>query len=69
MYRIVHNPQTGLYRIERRGLLGWAFVVHPETRDYLDFDDVEAARDWLCQHSRPGDQRARRWQVVHDCDG
>ena len=33
MYRIVHNELTGVYRIERHGLLGWSFVTHPPTRD------------------------------------
>jgi hypothetical protein len=68
MYRIVHNEQTGNYRVEKRGLLGWAFVSDPQTRDYLGFADAESARRWIRSKTRQNDNSARRWRVVSDCD-
>ena len=67
MYRIVHNQQTDSYRVEKRGLLGWAFVSDPQTGDYLTFDDVSKARRWVCTKVRHKDPDTRRWKVVSDC--
>ncbi len=68
MYRIVHNELTGVYRIERHGLLGWSFVTHPSTRDYLGFRTLAKARRWVCRHSRHRGRDSRRWKVVSDCE-
>jgi hypothetical protein len=66
MYRIVYNEVTDLYRVEKRGLLGWGFVTDPETRDYLSFGDLESAKCWVRDHTEGGAE-ARRWRVVTDC--
>lgn len=66
MYRIVHNEQTGSYRIEKRGLLGWTFIDDPQTDGYLGFDDVDAARAWIQQRNKRQNGN-RRWKVVADC--
>lgn len=68
MYRIVHNEQTNKYRVEKRGLLGWAFVNDPQTGDYLGFDKVDEARRWVKNHIRRDNQSTRRWKVVSDCN-
>ena len=68
MYRIVHNEQTDSYRVERRGVLGWAFVSDPQTGDYLGFADVDEARAWVRNRTRPDDGVARRWKVVSECN-
>jgi len=67
MYRIVHNERSGSFRVERRGLLGWAFVTDPATRDYLSFRDLDEARTWVRQRARADDTGPRRWKVVSDC--
>ena len=67
MYRIVHNEQTGSYRVEKRGLLGWAFVSDPQTGDYLGFEDADAARAWVRGKVHRDDKNTRRWKVVSDC--
>jgi hypothetical protein len=67
MYRIVHNPQTGLYRIEKRGWFGWNFVTDPASGDYLGFPDLAAARAWICERTQTEDSPSRRWKVVQDC--
>jgi hypothetical protein len=66
MYRIVHNEQTDSYRVEKRGLLGWAFVDDPQTGEYRGFEDLDAARAWIRQRTR-GSNANRRWKVVTDC--
>lgn len=68
MYRIVHNEQTDSYRVEKRGVLGWAFVSNPQTNDYLNFKDLNAARNWVCSRVRRNDNNNRRWKVVADCN-
>jgi hypothetical protein len=68
MYRIVHNEQTGDYRVEKRGLLGWSFVYDPQSSDYLTFTDRQAASAWVRQKACRGTGAARRWKVVADCD-
>jgi hypothetical protein len=68
MYRIVHNEQTGAYRVEKRGLLGWAFVSDPQTGDYLAFEELDTARQWIQGKVRRDDNSTRRWQVVSDCN-
>jgi len=68
MYRIVHNEQTDTYRVEKRGVLGWAFVSNPQTGDYLGFDDVSEARNWIRSNTRRDDQHGRRWKVVSECN-
>ena len=67
MYRIVHNEQTGLYRIEKRGWLGWNFVSDPKTSDYLGFRHLDDARSWICERTQSKDEATRRWKVVQDC--
>jgi hypothetical protein len=68
MYRIVHNPQTGAYRIEKKGLFGWNFVISKGHGEYLQFDALTAARDWIrSQTARISRSPNRRWQVVTDC--
>lgn len=68
MYRIVHNEQSGVYRIEKRGLLGWAFVSDQDTGDYLGFSDLHAARSWVCNATRTRHNESRRWKIIADCD-
>ncbi len=68
MYRIVHNEQTGAYRVEKRGLLGWSFVGDPQSSDYLTFVDRQAASAWVRQKTRRRADPTRRWKVVADCD-
>ncbi len=66
MYRIVHNEQTGSYRVERRGVFGWSFVMDPNRNDYRAFDSFESACRWIQRKSGP-DNATRRWKVVSDC--
>ncbi|HOP17232.1 MAG: hypothetical protein H6956_00700 [Chromatiaceae bacterium] len=68
MYRIVHNEQTGLYRVEKRGLFGWAFISDQRTGDYLGFADVESARAWIKSATKGKDSDSKRWKVVSDCN-
>ncbi len=68
IYRIVHNEQTGLYRVEKRGLLGWAFVSDSKTGDYIGFEDIEHARAWIRSTTKRKDSDTRRWKVVSDCN-
>lgn len=67
MYRIVHNEQTDVYRVEKRGLLGWAFVNDPATSDYLAFAGIEEARAWVRAKLAAGHENPRRWKIVADC--
>jgi IS4 transposase len=67
MYRIVHNEQTDSYRVERRGLLGWAFVSDPQTGDYLGFEGIDEARGWVRKQMRRN-ASSRRWKVVAECN-
>jgi len=65
-YRIVHNPLTDRYRVEKRGLFGWSFVTERKTGAYLDFDNAGAACRWI--RDRAGnDDIHRRWRVVSNC--
>lgn len=66
MYRVVHNETTDRYRVEKRGLLGWSFVVDPSTHDYLDFGDLGTAKTWVQEHTNSAGD-SRRWKVVTDC--
>jgi len=68
MYRIVHNEQTGSYRVEKRGLFGWAFVSDPKNGDYLGFEDADAARNWIRSKVSRNEHDNRRWKVVADCN-
>ena len=70
-YRIVFNDHSGKYRVERRGWLGWQFVMHPDGRDYLTFDDHDAARRHVCaaRQSRAPARDNRRWRVIDSCCG
>jgi len=67
-WRIVHNEQTGLYRIERRRWWGWDFVPDTATGDYMNFNDFESARRWGCRNLVCDHQRSRRWQIVDTCN-
>ena len=66
-YRIVFNVQTARYRIERRRLWGWTFVMTDDGRDYLGFDRYVDAREHLCRRLRRSDDAQRRWRVVDPC--
>lgn len=67
-YRIVFNEQTECYRVERRGWLGWSFVMNAAGDDYVSFSRYADARRFVCRatrHRRYGGQR--RWKVVDLC--
>lgn len=68
-YRIVVNEQSGKYRVEKRGMLGWQFVMDAAGTDYLTFDSREAAQQHVCsaRQLRVGPQHHRRWRVVDTC--
>lgn len=66
-YRIVFNERSGEYRIERRLLWGWSFVMADEGHDYLTFDDYDAARRYLCRHLYRRKESRRRWRVLDPC--
>ena len=69
MYRVVLNDQSGRYRVERKGWLGWSFV-QAESGDYLGFESLEQARAWVREHQQCSDNTGpRRWRVVDCCDG
>ena len=66
MYRVVFNDQSGRYRVERKGWLGWSFV-QDESGDYLGFETLEQARAWVRENKHcQGTTEPRRWRVV-DC--
>ena len=68
MHRIVHNAQTDTYRIEKRSFFGWNFVAEQDTGNYLQFDDLQSAQQWLANACTTGrNQAARRWRVVTAC--
>ena len=66
MYRIVYNTQTDAYRVEKRGVFGWSFVMRPDRNDYRDFDSFESACRWIQRKSEPANS-TRRWKIVSDC--
>ncbi len=68
MYRIVHNEQTGSFRVEKRGWLGWAFVSDPQSGDYVGFESLETARNWIRNKLDQLNTKARRWKIVADCN-
>lgn len=67
MHRIVYNEQTSTYRIEKRGLFGWNFVIDQATSDYLRFDDIDAACRWIDANTVESASVSRRWKVVNEC--
>ena len=67
MYRLVHNEQTNTYRVEKRGLLGWAFVTNPRSDGYLGFNRLDAARAWIRNQSPKNVDDNRRWKIIQDC--
>lgn len=67
MYRIVHNEHTASYRVEKRGIFGWAFVDAPRGGDYLQFATLEEARAWVSARQVARGDHARRWKVIPDC--
>ena len=67
MYRIVHNALTDSYRIEKLGFFGWSFVIDRRTGDYLQFDILDPAREWVEDARAKRSNRARRWKVVDEC--
>ncbi|MCB1773247.1 MAG: hypothetical protein KDI88_06490 [Gammaproteobacteria bacterium] len=67
MYRVVHNTVVDRYRIEKRELLGWNFIIDQATGLYLEFSDMDQARAWICEHTSTTSSPGRRWQVVPDC--
>ena len=66
MYRVVFNDQSGRYRVERKGWLGWNFV-QTESGDYPGFDTLEQAREWTREHGKCQGTGLRRWRVVDCC--
>ena len=66
-YRIVFNERSGEYRIERRSLLGWMFVMDERGRKYLTFADYDAARRHLCRNLDMRSESRRRWRVLDPC--
>jgi hypothetical protein len=69
MYRVVFNDQSGRYRVERKGWLGWGFV-QDESGDYLGFETLEQARAWVRENKQcQGTTGPRRWRVVDCCGG
>lgn len=65
-YRIVHNEQTNLYRVERRGWTGWTFVRDAQGGDYATFVTCEDARRFVCRQRRRA-SAPRRWEVIDLC--
>jgi hypothetical protein len=65
--RIVHNARTGKFRIERRRLWGWSFIMNDAGDDYLTFEKFDDAQDHLCARNRPSPAGDRRWEVVPAC--
>ena len=66
-YRIVYNEQTGRYRIDRRGWLGWSFVMSPSGDDYASFDSYHEACRFACKLQVQGMDRHRRWKIIGPC--
>jgi hypothetical protein len=68
-FRIVFNEQRGLYRVERRGWFGWAFLRVPGGDDYATFASYQAALDFACRNRGQcaGEAAWRRWRVVDPC--
>lgn len=67
-HRIVHNEQTDNFRVEAHGFFGWNFVTDPDTGDYLDFQSMASARQWINQHVRANVDDDSRWKVVSVCN-
>lgn len=66
--RIVYNEKTGLYRVERRGWMGWTFVMDEARHDYATFERYEDARRFACEaQERRATRQHRRWKVVDFC--
>lgn len=66
-FRIVFNEYSRRYRIERRGLFGWSFVIDDSGRDYATFASYEEARRFACRSRRRPARADRRWRVVDPC--
>jgi hypothetical protein len=66
-YRIVFNAQTSRYRVERRRLWDWAFVMDESGEDYATFATYGDARRFLCARRNAASTSKRRWQVVDSC--
>jgi hypothetical protein len=56
------------FRVEKRGLPGWAFVSDPRTGDYLGFDEIIEARNRVRNKTRRDNDNDRRWKVVSECN-
>ena len=67
LYREVFNEDTGMFRVEQKGLLGWSFVTDPATNDYLNFSSHEEAQKWICEKMDYKKNNDRRWKVVNSC--
>ena len=66
-YRIVFNAQTARYRVERRRLWDWAFVMDELGEDYVTFDSYDDAQRFICARRSSESSPDRRWQVVDTC--
>lgn len=65
----IHNfGEEAVYRVEKRSLLGRAFVNDPQTGDYLRFDETDKARHWVKNNIRRNDENNRCWEVVSECN-
>jgi hypothetical protein len=66
-YRIVHNAQTGRYRIEQRRWWGWDFVLDPTGTHYVTFESLDEARGFACRALAGKPPANRRWKVISPC--
>ncbi|MCB1725189.1 MAG: hypothetical protein H6959_06775 [Chromatiaceae bacterium] len=66
-YRIVFNEHVGKYRVERRGWLGWHFVMDADGNDYLTFDNRDDAQAFVCANRGLAGRFNSRWRVVDPC--
>ncbi len=64
-YREVFNEETGMYRVEQRGLFGWSFVTELDSGDYKNFNSHEEANSWLCKNTKRNSNR--RWRIIDAC--
>ena len=66
-FREVFNEDTGMYRVEQQGILGWSFVTESATGDYINFNSHEVAQQWICAKMDHKKNNNRRWKVVNSC--
>lgn len=66
-YRIVYNEETERYRVEKRGLTGWHFLMNKQGDDYATFVEYEDARCFACRHRSKRSLIPRRWRILDMC--